>query len=426
MVHQHFKLVPSLTVAENIFLGMEPTRVGLIDREAQRRRVRELSTEFGLQVEPERRVSELSVGIEQRVEILKVLARGADVIILDEPTAVLTPQESRELFRILRRFVQGGRTVIFISHHLTEVLEVSDTITVLRDGSVVGTAPTATLDEEQLVRMMVGRDVNFSRRARAPTCGEPVLHLEHVYARDARGLPVLRDIDLTVCRGEIVGVIGIDGNGQAELAEAIAGLRPLSHGRIELVQREVASGNAREVRAAGLAHVPADRLVRGVDSAASIASNLLMGRQFDPPWARHGLIRWKRVREDATQLMERFDIRANGVDAPVRTLSGGNIQKVVLAREFSQDAPFLLVDQPTRGVDIGAMELIHDEIMRQRELGVAVLLISVQIDEVLTLADRLLVMFEGEIAGELDPQTTTGDEIGHLMAGGGRAVAASA
>jgi len=426
MVHQHFKLVPSLTVAENIFLGMEPTRVGLIDREAQRRRVRELSTEFGLQVEPERRVSELSVGIEQRVEILKVLARGADVIILDEPTAVLTPQESRELFRILRRFVQGGRTVIFISHHLTEVLEVSDTITVLRDGSVVGTAPTATLDEEQLVRMMVGRDVNFSRRARAPTCGEPVLHLEHVYARDARGLPVLRDIDLTVCRGEIVGVIGIDGNGQAELAEAIAGLRPLSHGRIELVQREVASGNAREVRAAGLAHVPADRLVRGVDSAASIASNLLMGRQFDPPWAHHGLIRWKRVREDATQLMERFDIRANGVDAPVRTLSGGNIQKVVLAREFSQDAPFLLVDQPTRGVDIGAMELIHDEIMRQRELGVAVLLISVQIDEVLTLADRLLVMFEGEIAGELDPQTTTGDEIGHLMAGGGRAVAASA
>jgi ABC-type uncharacterized transport system ATPase subunit len=417
MVHQHFKLVPSLTIAENIFLGMEITKNGLIDRKAQSARVRELSNAFGLQVDPDRRVADLSVGIEQRVEILKVLARGAKIVILDEPTAVLTPQESRDLFRILRSFTAKGMTVIFISHHLSEVMEVSDTITVLRDGRVVGTKPASELSEDELVRMMVGRPVNFDRRPREPVSGETVLRLAEVCARDDRGLPTLSDIYFEVRSGEIIGIVGVDGNGQTELAEVISGLRQPSHGVIELCGQAIQGQDPLTVRNAGLSHVPGNRLVRGVDASASIASNILMGQQHKAPFAKRGLISWARVRQQAERLIKQFDIRASGHRATVKTLSGGNMQKVVLAREFSQAAAFLLVDQPTRGVDIGAMEGIHDEIMRQRQTGAAILLISVQLDEVLKLADRILVMFAGRIAGEVDPDNTTEDEIGFLMAG---------
>ncbi|WP_309084914.1 ABC transporter ATP-binding protein [Chelativorans sp.] len=418
MVHQHFKLVPSLTVAENIFLGMEIVRGGLIDRKAQSEKTRQISAEFGLKVDPDRRVSELSVGIEQRVEILKVLARGAKIVILDEPTAVLTPQESRELFRILRRFADAGMTVIFISHHLSEVMEVSDTVTVLRDGAVVGTRPTRELNEDELVRMMVGRNVNFDRRPRKAISGRTVIELKEICARDARGVLALRDVNLTVRSGEIVGIVGVDGNGQTELAEVIAGLRAPSHGEIAVNGITIAESHPRAMREAGLAHVPADRLARGVDASASISANILMGRQYAQPWAGRGLIRWGRVREFARGLIKRFDIRARNEKTLVKTLSGGNMQKVVVAREFSRETPFLLVDQPTRGVDIGAMERIHDEIMLKRDQGAAILLISVQIDEVLALADRILVMFAGRISGEVDPEKTTEDEIGLLMAGG--------
>lgn len=417
MVHQHFKLVPSLTVADNIFLGMEITRNGLIDHKAQAAKVKEISDSFGLHVDPDRRVMDLSVGIEQRVEILKVLARGARIVILDEPTAVLTPQESRDLFRILRTFTEKGMTVVFISHHLSEVMEVSDTVTVLRDGQVVGTRPTKDLTEDALVRMMVGRDVNFARRERQPLNGTTILDLNEVCARDDRGLPTLRDVGLKVHSGEIVGVVGVDGNGQTELAEVISGLRQASYGAISLAGQDIANADPLTIRNAGLSHVPGNRLVRGVDASASIASNILMGRQHTAPWAKRGLIRWSYVREQAARLIRQFDIRASGGRAIVRTLSGGNMQKVVLAREFSQNAPFLLIDQPTRGVDIGAMEGIHDEIMRQRNAGAAILLISVQLDEILKLADRILVMFAGRIVGEVDPERTTEDEIGFLMAG---------
>lgn len=418
MVHQHFKLVPSLTVAENIFLGMEIIHHGLIDHKAQSRKTREISNEYGLEVEPDRTVSELSVGIEQRVEILKVLARGANIVILDEPTAVLTPQESRELFRILRNFADNGMTVIFISHHLSEVMAVSDTVTVLRDGAVVGTRTTSEIGEDELVNMMVGREINFDRRARTVEHGQSVLELSEIFARDDRGLPTLRDIGFEVRSGEIVGIVGVDGNGQTDLAEVISGLRNPSHGEITLLGQRIDGEHPRVVREAGLAHVPANRIVLGVDSGASISANLLMGRQDKEPWANRGVIRWSRVDELARSLISRFDIRASGEKALVKTLSGGNMQKVVLAREFSQDAPFLLVDQPTRGVDIGAMERIHDEIMRKRDEGAAILLISVQLDEILKLADRILVMFAGRIHGEVDPENTTEDEIGFLMAGG--------
>ena len=358
------------------------------------------------------------MGAEQRVEILKVLARGARIVILDEPTAVLTPQESRDLFRILRGFAADGMTIVFISHHLDEVMAVSDAVTVLRDGAVVGTRPREGLTEAELVRMMVGREVSFARRPRGAAPGVPVLEAEGLVARDARSLPVLREVSFTVRASEVVGIIGVDGNGQTELAEVLSGLRRPTHGTVRLGGRAVPEADPRAARGAGLAHVPADRLRRGVDPTADIAANVVMGRQEEAPFARRGLLLWRRVWEAAAALVSRFDIRASGPHHRVGKLSGGNMQKVVLAREFSHHAPFLLVDQPTRGVDIGAMEGIHDEIMRRREAGAAILLISVQIDEVLTLADRILVMFQGRIAGELDEAAATEEAIGRLMAGG--------
>ncbi|MFE0018835.1 ABC transporter ATP-binding protein [Mesorhizobium sp. NPDC059054] len=417
MVHQHFKLVPSLSVADNVFLGMEIRRNGLIDHAAQVEKTRELSERFGLKVEPQERVSLLSVGIEQRIEILKVLARGARTIILDEPTAVLTPQESRELFQTLRGFVADGMTVIFISHHLEEVMEVSDTVTVLRHGKHVATRPTAELTKDDLVRMMVGRDVSFDRRQRTKTSGEVVLDVNNLWARDERRLPALRDASFTVRAGEIVGIAGVAGNGQTELAEVLAGLRPASHGSAMLKGRDLTALTPAAIRQAGLAHVPGDRMVRGVDGSASISSNLLMGRQFKAPWSRNGVLDWKGVAKQAVEMIKRFDIRARGPEDTVKRLSGGNIQKVVLAREFTNDADFLLIDQPTRGVDIGAQESIHDEIMRQRAAGRAVLVISVQLDELLTLADRILVMFNGRIMGEVEGDSADSERIGMMMAG---------
>lgn len=417
MVHQHFKLVPSLTVAENVFLGMEIRRNGLIDHRAQEERTRELSRRFGLAVDPAERVGLLSVGVEQRIEILKVLVRGARTVILDEPTAVLTPQESRELFSTLRGFTRDGMTVIFISHHLEEVMEVSDTVTVLRRGKAVATRPTAELSKAEMVRLMVDRDVSFERRARTAADGRTVLSVRGLWARDDRRHPALRDVSFDVRAGEIVGIAGVAGNGQTELAEVLSGLRPASHGSATLNGQDILALSPAGVRAAGLAHVPGDRMSRGVDRNASIAANLMMGRQHRAPWRKGRLLDWKAAADEAARMIERFDIRARGPADTVRRLSGGNIQKVVLAREFTNEAPFLLVDQPTRGVDIGAQEAIHDEIMRQRAAGVAILLISVQLDELMTLADRILVMFNGRIMGSVDGDAADEDQIGLMMAG---------
>jgi ABC-type uncharacterized transport system ATPase subunit len=425
MVHQHFKLVPSLAVAENVFLGMEIVRNGLIDHAAQIEKTIALSKQFGLSVDPTERVGLLSVGIEQRIEILKVLVRGARTIILDEPTAVLTPQESRELFQTLRGFVAQGMTVIFISHHLEEVMEVSDMVTVLRLGKEVATLPTASLKKAELVQMMVGRSVSFDRRPRQRSSGEPVLQVRDLWARDDRRLPALAGVSFDVHAGEIVGIAGVAGNGQTELAEVIAGLRPASHGSITLDGKSIAGRSAREIRASGLAHVPGDRMARGVDRHASVAANILMGRQDRAPWSRRGVISRTYLRQQSESLIKRFDIRAQAPDALVKSLSGGNIQKVVLAREFSGDARFLLVDQPTRGVDIGATEAIHSEIMRQRAEGRAILLISVQLDELMALADRILVIFAGRLMGDLAGEGVSEEELGFMMAGAGREEAAA-
>jgi len=417
MVHQHFKLVPSLTVAENVFLGMEIRSGVFIDHRAQIQETERLSRAFGLKVDATERVGLLSVGIEQRIEILKVLARGARIIILDEPTAVLTPQESRELFQTLRGFVSQGMTVIFITHHLEEVMAVSDTVTVLRHGKKVDTRPTAELTKNELVQMMVGRSISFDRRRRETVTGDTVLSVRDLWCRDDRGLPALRGVSFAVRAGEVVGIAGVAGNGQTELAEVLSGLRRASHGSFRIGARDLTGASPRMIRSAGVAHVPGDRLVRGVDRQSTIAANILMGSQNTPPWERRGLIDWPLVRDRSRKLMERFDVRAPGPDTLVKSLSGGNMQKVVLAREFSHDAPCLLVDQPTRGVDIGATESIHDEIMRQRADGRAILLISVQLDELIALADRILVMFSGEIMGDLPGDDVSEESLGLLMAG---------
>ncbi|MCR6498206.1 ABC transporter ATP-binding protein [Shinella sp. CPCC 101442] len=417
MVHQHFKLVPSLTVAENIFLGMEIRRRGLIDRAAQVERTRALSQKFGLKVDAEERVAGLSVGIEQRIEILKVLARNARTIILDEPTAVLTPQESRDLFQTLRSFVDDGMTVIFISHHLEEVMAVSDTITVLRDGRVVATRPKQELSKRELVRLMVGRDVSFDRRPREVAQGKAVLEVQDLWARDDRRLPALKSASFSVRAGEIVGIAGVAGNGQTELAEVLSGLREASHGQAKLHGKELVGRAPAEIRALGLAHVPGDRLARGVDRNASLSTNILMGRQDKAPFAKHGVINWTVVQDEMRALIKRFDIRARGPKDVARSLSGGNIQKVVLAREFTAGGDMLLIDQPSRGVDIGAQEAIHDEIMRQRAEGRAILLISTQLDELKALADRIIVMFEGRIMGIVEGNAMDEDAIGLMMAG---------
>ncbi len=417
MVHQHFKLVPSLTVADNIFLGMEIRRRGLIDRAAQIERTRALSQKFGLKVDAQERVAGLSVGIEQRIEILKVLARNARTIILDEPTAVLTPQESRDLFQTLRSFVDDGMTVIFISHHLEEVMAVSDTITVLRDGRVVATRPKQELTKRELVRLMVGRDVSFDRRPRQIVQGEAVLEVEDLWARDDRRLAALKSATFSVRAGEIVGIAGVAGNGQTELAEVLSGLREASHGNAKLHGKELVGCTPAEIRDLGLAHVPGDRLARGVDRNASLSTNILMGRQEKTPFAKNGIINWTVVQDEMRALIKRFDIRARGPRDVAKSLSGGNIQKVVLAREFTAGGDMLLIDQPSRGVDIGAQEAIHDEIMRQRAEGRAILLISTQLDELKALADRIIVMFEGRIMGAVDGNTMDEDAIGLMMAG---------
>jgi simple sugar transport system ATP-binding protein len=417
MVHQHFKLVRSLTVAENVFLGAEIRKGLFIDHRAEVERTLALSQQFGLEVDPYEKVGLLSVGIQQRVEILKVLARGARTIILDEPTAVLTPQESRELFQTLRGFVAEGMTVLFISHHLEEVMEVSDVVTVLRNGREVGAQPTASLSREELVQMMVGRAVSFERRPRERSAGTPVVEIRDLWVRDDRRLQAVKGVSFDIKSGEIVGVAGVAGNGQTELAEAISGLRPPSNGSIRLEGRELVGASARDIRTAGLAHVPADRLLRGVDRYASVALNILMGRQDSSPWSNNGIIDRSYLATQTRALMKRFDIRAPGPDTAVRSLSGGNIQKVVLAREFSSAARFLLIDQPTRGVDVGATEAIHGEIMRQRGEGRAILLISVQLDELIALSDRILVMFAGRFVGELEGEDATEEALGLLMAG---------
>ena len=421
MVHQHFKLVPSFTVAQNIALGIEPKKGGLFyDQKRVDEDVRELGERFGLPVEPRDTVGELSVGLQQRVEILKALHRGADVLVLDEPTAVLTPQETDELFEVLRRVVrEKGMTVILITHKLGEVMQLSDRVGVMRRGKLLGVVNTCETDEHKLAAMMVGRDVLFDEiREGAPTERE-VLTVRGLQARDDRGLPAVKGVDLTLHAGEILGVCGVEGNGQSELVECIMGMRPQTGGTVTLNGKDVSRLGPREIRAMGVSWIPEDRLRTGLSAPATVMENLLLGKQRTPEFCGFGAhFRRRNANRYAQRLTEEFDIRASALDMPVSELSGGNMQKTILAREFSFDAPVLVISQPTRGVDIGAIEFIHQKILEKRNAGCAILLVSADLDELFRLSDRMITLYEGRVTGRFDAGSITEQGIGYYMTGG--------
>jgi simple sugar transport system ATP-binding protein len=421
MVHQHFRLVEPFTVAENVVLGdhRDIGRTFLLRPRAIEERVAELSRRFGLAVDPRAKIWQLSVGEQQRVEILKALYRDARVLILDEPTAVLTPQESAALFETIRAMAADGRTIVFISHKLHEVKAVADRVTVLRRGRSVATVPAAETTPRSLAALMVGREVEIGRRRNGTgEAGETVLELRDVSADGDRGSPAVRDVSLSVRSGEVVAVAGVAGNGQRELAEAIVGIRPRSAGTVWVRGRGLRDADPRAAIGAGIAYVPEDRLGTGVAPGLSIASNVVLKAYRGPPVSRGPVLRLGHIRELARRLMQRYDVRASGPQIPAWQLSGGNLQKVVLAREFSGRPAVLIAAGPTRGLDVAGIETVHAYLRDAAASGVGVLLISEDLDEILALADRVVVMFEGRIAGERDADTATHEELGLLMAGG--------
>jgi simple sugar transport system ATP-binding protein len=418
MVHQHFRLVEPLTVAENVLLGWHAPRFWMQAR-AGRRRVLEISDSLGLHVDPGARVWQLSVGEQQRVEIVKAVFRGSGVLILDEPTAVLTPQEAEQLFDTLRVIAREGNAVIVITHKLHEVMAVADRITVLRGGRQVGTVATSEATPRSLAGLMVGREVAEPRRVERETpLGEARLVVDGISVAGDRGGLAVADVSLEVKAGEIVGVAGVAGNGQRELAEAIYGIRGLENGVVRVEGRQLRPGDPRAAIAAGVAHVPEDRLGTGLAPGLSIATNVSLKRYRRPPVSKGPVLLVRRMRELARALIERYDVKAPGPDTPARNLSGGNLQKLVLGREFDGEPRVLIAAQPTRGLDVGAIETVHGYLRAAAAQGVAVLLVSEDLDEILALADRVVVMYEGRIVGEADPEQTAVEEIGLLMAGG--------
>jgi ABC-type uncharacterized transport system ATPase subunit len=418
MVHQHFMLVPVFTVAENVILGTEPTgALGRIDRDEARRRVAELSERYGLAVNPDALVEDLPVGVQQRVEILKALYRDAKTLILDEPTAVLTPQEIDDLMGIIRQIVASGRSVIFISHKLREVLGVADRITVLRGGRVVGHTTPAEADDQALATMMVGRDVQLVVDKDPADAGEPVLQVEGLQVDDARGQRVVRGVSFEVRAGEILAVAGVQGNGQTELVEALTGLRAPVGGSVRLDGTDVTGAPPDRLFASGLAHVPEDRQRDGLVGSFGVASNLVLNQIGRAPFSRRSRIDRRAVRHHAERLVREFDVRTASIDTEVSTLSGGNQQKVIVAREFFHARRLLVLSQPTRGLDVGSIQYIHRQVVAKRDEGVAVLLNSSELDEVLALADRIAVVYGGEIVGVLDRAEADRERVGLLMAG---------
>jgi ABC-type uncharacterized transport system ATPase subunit len=417
MVHQHFMLVPVMTVAENIVLASEPRKGMLFDTKAADRRVRELSDRFGLSVDPEARVGDISVGQQQRVEILRALDRGADVLILDEPTAVLTAQETAELFKILRTLTAEGKSIVFISHKLGEVLEIADRVSVLRRGKKVETVSTEGATEESLARMMVGRDVLFRVAKESAKPGAALLEVIDLEVEDDRGLPAVRGLSLQVHAGEIVGIAGVDDNGQGELVETIAGLRRALAGTIRVDGADVTQADVRGKLDAGIGHIAEDRQRRGLVLDFSLAENLCLRDYRRPPIASHGLLSPKRMNEQAAPLLEEYDVRGGSCEALALSLSGGNQQKVVIAREISEEPKVLIAAQPTRGLDVGAIEFVHRRLIEQRDAGRGVLLVSLELEEIRSLSDRVLVMYDGRIVAELAPEASE-EEFGVAMLGG--------
>jgi general nucleoside transport system ATP-binding protein len=419
MVHQHFMLIPVMSVAENIVLAMEPRKGPFLDHGTANERVKDISERFGLAVRPEAMIESISVGMQQRVEILKALYRGAEILILDEPTAVLTPQEALELFAIIRSLQAEGKSIIFITHKLGEVLEIADRITVLRRGKTIETVPREGATEEGLARLMVGREVLLQVEKKPAEPGEPLLTVEDLRVHDERGLEAVRGISLEVRSGEIVGIAGVDGNGQTELVEAITGLRHIDAGRVVAAGTDVTGEGARGCVEAGVGHIPEDRHRRGLVLDFTLAENIALKDYCEEPDSKWGWLFPRRIIARATKLLQEFDVRGGGPLTPAGSLSGGNQQKVVVAREVSRDPRILVAAQPTRGLDVGAIEFVHRRLIAERDEGRAILLVSFELDEILSLSDRILVMYEGHVVGEYPPSVSE-DELGIAMLGGRR------
>ncbi|HEX7309607.1 MAG TPA: ABC transporter ATP-binding protein [Gaiellaceae bacterium] len=417
MVHQHFMLIPVMTVAENIVLGIEPSDKGFLDYDAARVRVREIARRFGFQIDPDARIEDIGVGQQQRVEILKALYRNAGILILDEPTAVLTPQEATEFFGILETLTREGISIVFISHKLNEVLEIADRVTVLRRGKRIETVPIEGATQESLARAMVGREV-LLRVEKAPAQpGDVLLEIEGLQVFDDREIEKVRGVSMSVRAGEIVGIAGVDGNGQSELIDAITGLRKIERGKVRIAGKDLAHATARDVLDSGIGHIPEDRQRRGLVLQFSIAENIALHDFRKPPNARLGWLYPRRLIQKARTLIREFDVRGGRPETPASALSGGNQQKVILAREIDRDPKVLIAAQPTRGLDVGAIEVVHARLIAERNEGVGILLVSLELEEILSLSDRILVLFEGQIVGEYLPSVTE-DELGIAMTGG--------
>jgi simple sugar transport system ATP-binding protein len=418
MVHQHFQLVPVMTVAENVILGAEVTRAGgYIDKREANRRVRELSEQYGLEIDPTAEVDDLPVGLQQRVEIIKALYRHADILILDEPTAVLTPQEANELFRIMHDLTERGVSIIFITHKLKEVLAVADRIVVLRGGRVAGTADPKTSTEASLAELMVGRKVILQVEKDDAHPAAPVLTIDDMQVRDDRKHLAVKGLSLEVRAGEILGVAGVQGNGQREFVEALTGLRPMEAGRVIIAGEDATGKLPRAITELDVAHIPEDREKHGLVDSYTIAENLVLNRYYHAPFSRRAVLDRKEIAENGTRLVKQFDVRTPSIYTHAGNLSGGNKQKVIVAREFSRPVKLLIANQPTRGIDVGSIEFIHKQIVAQRDAGVAVLLVSAELDEVLSLSDRVAVMFDGRIVKTLPIEEATRERVGLLMAG---------
>lgn len=422
MVHQHFKLIEVFSVLDNIILGAEDTKLGFLQKKEARKKVKALSEKYGLRIDMDAKVEDITVGMQQRVEILKMLYRDNDILIFDEPTAVLTPQEIEELMQIMRNLKAEGKSILFISHKLNEIMEVSDRVTVLRKGRCVGTVDTASTTKEKLSEMMVGRPVQLVVEKGEAHPSDVVLKIEglsvpsKIHKNDA-----VRNVSLEVRKGEIVCIAGIDGNGQTEFVHALTGLEKSSAGRITLCGKDITHASIRKRSLTGMSHIPEDRHKHGMVLDFTLEQNLVLQRYFEPQFQNHGFIKFNAVREYADKLIERFDVRSGqGPITKARSMSGGNQQKAIVARELDRNMPLVVAVQPTRGLDVGAIEYIHSQLVAQRDEGKAVLLVSLELEEVMNLSDRILVMYEGEIVGELDPKKTTTQELGLYMAGAKR------
>ncbi len=423
MVHQHFKLVECFSVLDNIILGVEPTRNGgFLEKKGARARVMELSDKYGLMVDPDALISDITVGMQQRTEILKMLYRDNEVLIFDEPTAVLTPQEIEELMKIMKNLAKEGKSILFITHKLNEIMEVADRCTILRKGKYIGTVDVKDTTKEELSRMMVGRNVSFSVDKQPAKPGETVLKVEHMTVPSkSHSNNAVKDISFNVRKGEIVCIAGIDGNGQSEFVQGLTGLEKMSSGTIVFNGKDITKSSIREKSKLGMSHIPEDRHKHGLVLDYSLEQNMVLQRYWEPEFEKAGFIKSRAVRKYAEKLIEQYDVRSGqGPVTITRSMSGGNQQKAIIAREIDKNPELLVAVQPTRGLDVGAIEYIHKQLVAQRDSGKAVLLVSLELDEVMDVSDRILVMYEGELVGQLDPKQITVEELGLYMAGAKR------